>query len=134
MQLNKEVNAVAPDALRALMNWKYPGNVRELENAVERAVTLAADELLRLEDLPEELAGAASQPEIDENLLAFLDEGVNLEARLQELEGEFIREALKRSGGVKKRAAELLGLTFRSFRYRLQKLGLSEDDSEGSIE
>ena len=134
VQLTKEVSAVAPDALRALMNWGYPGNVRELENAVERGVTLASEELLRLEDLPEELAGAANQPELDENLLTFLDEGVNLEARLQEVERIFIREALKRSGGVKKRAAELLGLTFRSFRYRLQKLGLSDDEPDVPVE
>ncbi len=134
VQQTKEVSAVAPDALRALMNWGYPGNVRELENAVERGVTLASDELLRLEDLPEELAGAANGPELDENLLTFLDEGVNLEARLQEVERIFIREALKRSGGVKKRAAELLGLTFRSFRYRLQKLGLSDDEPDVPVE
>ena len=134
VQIGKEVSGIAPDALRAVMNWSYPGNVRELENAVERGITLASDDLLRLEDLPEEFAGEANLPDLDENLLAFLDEGVNLEARLQELEAQFIREALKRSGGVKKRAAELLGLSFRSFRYRLQKLGLADDEPEESLE
>jgi two-component system response regulator PilR (NtrC family) len=56
-----------------------------------------------------------------------MEEGVNLEGRLQQIELRFIMEAMRRTGGVKKRAAELLGLSFRSFRYRLQKLNMGDD-------
>ena len=129
----KEISGVSPDAMACLCRYGFPGNVRELENCIERAVALAAEELIQLEDLPENVLEKSQ--ESSSSPLDFMEEGVNLEGRLQEMELGFIMEAMRRTGGVKKRAAELLGLSFRSFRYRLQKLNIGDEtDSESSNE
>ncbi|HET6347056.1 MAG TPA: helix-turn-helix domain-containing protein, partial [Myxococcota bacterium] len=103
-------------------------NVRELENYMERAVALAAAPEIRLEDLPEEVR-APSLPRAQE-VFERADGNVDLESTLQRVEKQLIDEALRRAGGVKTRAAELLGLSFRSLRYRLQKLGYSAEEDE----
>lgn len=121
----KPISGVAPDAMAILCRYTFPGNVRELENSIERAVALAAEEFIQREDLPEKILQKSG--ESSEDPLEFMEEGVNLEGRLQQIELRFIMEAMRRTGGVKKRAAELLGLSFRSFRYRLQKLNMGDD-------
>ena len=123
-ELGKDVREFEPEVLPALEAYAFPGNVRELENIVERAVTLARTPRITLECLPASVRRPAeSGPEkrIPEN-------GVALDALLATYETSLIQEALRRSGGVKKRAAALLGVTFRSLRYRLEKLHL--DDGE----
>ncbi len=113
-----------PEALAWLGRRDYPGNVRELENLVERAVALCAGEYITLEDLPAEPAAApAATP------LPVLSEGFQLDAWLQEMERQLLLQALEQAGGVRTRAARLLGTTFRSFRYRLAKYGLGEEPS-----
>ena len=130
-EAEKEISGVAPDAMATLCRYAFPGNVRELENSIERAVALAAEEFIQREDLPEKIL--QKSVESSEDPLEFMEEGVNLEGRLQQIELRFIMEAMRRTGGVKKRAAELLGLSFRSFRYRLQKLNMGDDaESEDS--
>ncbi len=128
----KSVRAFSPDALRALDQYDFPGNVRELENIVERAVTLATSETIGLGDLPREVSGAAAQP--TPALLALPEEGCNLDDVLGEVERRLIVEALERSGGVRTEAAKLLGVTFRSLRYRLHKLALASDEDEPASE
>jgi two-component system response regulator PilR (NtrC family) len=126
----KEIFALSPDALRALDAYDFPGNVRELENVIERAVALATSSLLGLGDLPREVSGAAAQP--TPKLLDLPEEGCNLDDVVNEIERRLILQALERTGGVRTAAAKLLGVSFRSFRYRLQKHSLaSADDSEG---
>ncbi len=127
-ELKKPIEGVAPEALRALARYPFPGNVRELENFIERAVTLASGEVVQLGDLPAEVQ--ASQAPSSGDLLGFPEEGVSIEERLMAIERQFLEEALRRADGVKTRAAELLGLSFRSLRYRLHKLGLSSGDGE----
>lgn len=121
----KQISGVAPDAMAILCRYTFPGNVRELENSIERAVAMSAEDFIQREDLPEKILQKSGESSDDP--LVFMEEGVNLEGRLQQIELRFIMEAMRRTGGVKKRAAELLGLSFRSFRYRLQKLNMGDD-------
>jgi two-component system response regulator PilR (NtrC family) len=123
-ELGREVPELEPGVLAVLEAYPFPGNVRELENIVERAVTLARSRHITLDCLPSTVRRPA-----DPTLPTRIPEGgVNLDALLAAYETSLIQEALKRSGGVKKRAAQLLGVTFRSLRYRLEKLRLDDDD------
>jgi two-component system, NtrC family, response regulator PilR len=128
---NKEIRGFSTDARRALDAYAYPGNVRELENIVERAAALSAGTIIGLGDLPREVAGHTAEPT---PALVELGEGCELEAVLAEIERRLILQALERSGGVRTGAAKLLGITFRSLRYRMAKLGLSDDDGDGNVE
>jgi two-component system response regulator PilR (NtrC family) len=129
-EMGKEVVGFTPDGLRVLTAYGFPGNVRELENVIERAVALSGSRLIGLGDLPESVSGHASAPA--PSLLTLPAKGFNLDDVLGEAERRLLLEALERTGGVRKRAAELLGITFRSLRYRLQKLGLAEDDGDSA--
>jgi len=115
----------APEAERRLCDYEYPGNVRELANVVERAVTLADGPEIGVGDLPPALrspAGAQLPPPQD--LADLPDAGVDLQSHLDGIERNLLEQALARAGGVKTEAARLLSLTFRSLRYRLAKFGI----------
>jgi len=124
----KEIRGLTQEARRALDHYEFPGNVRELENMIERAVALASGPVIDLGDLPETVSGATSQtlPLLTRGVPA---EGMELDQVLSEVERRLILEALDRSHGVRKGAAKLLGVSFRSLRYRLEKLGLDVGDS-----
>ncbi|MGO8998978.1 MAG: sigma-54-dependent transcriptional regulator [Polyangiaceae bacterium] len=128
----KEITGFTTDALRALDAYTYPGNVRELENILERAVALASGQTIGLGDLPRELSGAAAQP--TPALLELPPDGCNLDDVLGEVERRILLQALERTGGVRTNAARLLGVTLRSLRYRLQKHALDVGDPERSSE
>ncbi len=121
---NKDIRALSQDAWRGLEGYDFPGNVRELENVMERAVALAKGPTIGLGDLPPELSGASSQP--TPALVGLPEEGCNLDEVVGEVERRLILEALERSGGVRTQAAKLLGVTLRSLRYRLQKHALAD--------
>jgi two-component system, NtrC family, response regulator PilR len=129
-EMGKQVAGFTPDGLRALTSYRFPGNVRELENVAERAVALSGSRVIGLGELPESISGHAGAPA--RTLLDLPTEGLNLDDVLNEAERRLLVAALERTGGVRKRAAELLGVTFRSLRYRLQKQGLASDDVDGS--
>ncbi len=116
---------VTPGALKALMNHPFPGNIRELENCIERSLIL--DPLVISEhNLPKQmLAGKASGLSTE---IEIPDEGLQLEPLLEDLEKKYLLKALERTGGAKKKAGELLGMSFRSFRYRLAKFGLDSGE------
>jgi len=103
--------------------------VRQLENIVERAVTLAESSRLGADTLPPALRGEAPAPAAETDLHE-LQAGFSLEKHLDDAERRLLVAALRRANGVKTRAAELLGLTFRSFRYRLAKHGLGDPAEE----
>jgi two-component system response regulator PilR (NtrC family) len=118
----------SPEALKLLESYSFPGNVRQLKNIVERAATLSETDLLGPTTLPASLRGEI-EPMASTNEVP-LGPGFSLERHLDEAERRHLLAALQKAGGVKTRAAELLGLTFRSFRYRLAKQGLSDKDEE----
>ncbi|MGE8502932.1 MAG: sigma-54-dependent transcriptional regulator [Pseudomonas sp.] len=109
-----------PDALEKLKNYRFPGNVRELENMLERAYTLCEDDQITPSDL--RLADACSPGnDAGEASLAQID---NLEDYLEDIERKLIMQALEETRWNRTAAAQRLGLTFRSMRYRLKKLGI----------
>ncbi|MCA9603411.1 MAG: sigma-54-dependent Fis family transcriptional regulator, partial [Myxococcales bacterium] len=125
---HKPLEFSAP-ALRWICSQPYPGNVRELENVVERAVTMALGNEITLEDLPEAhvLPGSHS---LDPGRPTIPEDGFDMVAYLETMERRLLLEALERSGGNRTNAAKILGMTFRAFRYRLSKYGLSEGGDE----
>ena len=124
-ELGREVQRVSDAALDKLVAYDYPGNVRELENVIERAVALSRGGEIDVSVLPPTVvrARAASPPRLPA-------EGMSLETVLADFERGLLLEALEQCGRVKKRAAARLGISFRSFRYRLEKLGLEDPGGE----
>jgi two-component system response regulator PilR (NtrC family) len=126
-EMGKDVRGLTPDALRALERYSFPGNVRELENVIERAVALAGSRAIGLGDMPREVSGLSASKGPD--LATLPEEGCNLDEVMDEIERRLMLEALERTGGVRKAAAELLGISSRSLRYRLQKHDLDVPDA-----
>jgi two-component system response regulator PilR (NtrC family) len=128
-EMSKDVVGLTADALRALECYRFPGNVRELENMIERAVALAESRSIGLGDLPRDVSGmaASSTP----SLLSLPPDGCKLDDVLGEVERRLLVESLERTGGLRKAAADLLGISFRSIRYRLEKHGLDAGMDSG---
>jgi two-component system NtrC family response regulator len=116
----KTIRGLTHEARDILLRYDYPGNVRELENLVERAVVLTRDDVIGSGDLPL----TVQDPEIADG-----DRETNLTVAVEALERRMIREALARSEGVQTRAAELLGMSERGLRYKLIKYGFREEAS-----
>jgi two-component system response regulator PilR (NtrC family) len=121
-QMAKSIRGVSGDALRCLGSYSWPGNIRELENAMERAVALEQTPAILVESLPDTVRSGGVLPGARADALP--DSGFDLEQHVQDLEREYIAEALRRAGGVKVKAADLLGMSFRSFRYYMKKYNL----------
>ena len=127
--MNVEPPQVTVDFLKVLESYEWPGNVRELENLVERVLALSTGGTLGTRDLPPHLlANRRSTPE----LVTLPEDGLNLEDYLNEIRAQLMTQALERCQGVQTQAAELLGMTFRSFRYYAKKAGItgSQDDDD----
>lgn len=119
---------LAPDALRVLQAYPWPGNVRELENVIERTVALEPGELISSGSLPEHLRGVQGGPPGEQ--VSLPEEGVDLEELMDQIRRSLLRQALDRAQGQQKRAAELLRLSYRAFRYHAEKLGLIREEDE----
>ena len=125
-QMGKSITGISGAAMACLKSYSWPGNIRELENAMERAVALEPTPSILVDSLPEQLRGATASGAAAAGAPAesFPDNGFDLEQHVQHIEREYIAEALRRAGGVKVKAAELLGMSFRSFRYYMKKYDL----------
>ena len=125
-EMSKEVTKVSSYAIDLLKKYNFPGNVRELENLIERSVALSSTNIL----LPDSLAMSIHKRrwiEGIQNKRFDLDEvanGVSLDDILAEIERSYLSKALECTNNNKNKAAELLGITFRSFRYRVDKLNI----------
>jgi two-component system response regulator PilR (NtrC family) len=119
------------EAMRRLESYDFPGNVRELENIIERAVALSSGPAIGVTDLPD----VKPSKQIVESPSAELPaDGVDLDRILSDYERAWVMRALEQCGGVRKRAAALLGISFRSLRYRLEKLGIEKPDGDDEPE
>jgi len=116
----KKIQGFTPEAREALLRYDYPGNIRELENIIERASVITRNDVIGRADLPISI----QEPEAENN-----SNNTDLSVVVERLERRLIKEALARSGGVQTRAAEHLGITERNLRYKLKKYGFQGDDT-----
>jgi len=123
-ELGRNIKKVSADALSILSRYDFPGNVRELENIIERAVALERSDIILPESLPDEIRGAVSP--VNHVGTEIPPGGIDMEEVMENVEKGLLMKSLEMAGGVKTNAAKLLGLSFRSFRYRLSKLGLDD--------
>ncbi len=124
---SSKVKQVSPKALQKLLNYKWPGNVRELESAIERAAILSDTDRIEEKDLPPEVvAPSVTGAGTDLDWIQLPDEGVDFE----QLERHLLVQAMEKSGGVMAKAARLLGLSYRTLNYRLEKYGLLTGSKE----
>jgi two-component system, NtrC family, response regulator PilR len=123
LQMGKSVRQIDERALAALSRYAWPGNVRELENVIERAVAITdpAETSIRLSQLPDYVGGVAAA---ESERIHIPKEGVDLELQIALVEKRYLQEALRIAGGVRSRAAELLHLSYRSFRHYAGKHGV----------
>lgn len=130
VEIGKDIRGVAPDVMSFLENYAYPGNVRELENMIERAVVLAEGEIIRNEDLELWDSKAAVPERIIEHIPLNVEELKEMKRHIRDhamesLEALFVRNALERSGWNVTKAAEETGLLRPNFQSMMKKLGIS---------
>jgi DNA-binding NtrC family response regulator len=123
LQMGKSVREIDDEAVAALSRYAWPGNVRELENVIERAVAIAdpAESSIHLLQLPDYVGGSSLS---ESDTVRIPKEGVNLELQIGLIEKRYLVEALRATGGVRSRAAELLHMSYRSFRHYARKHGV----------
>jgi two-component system, NtrC family, response regulator PilR len=120
-QMQKALSGISQEAMGCLRQYDWPGNIRELENVIERAVALEATAVILPESLPAHVRGERRGPS---SAVDLPDAGFDLEDHVRTIERSYLAEALRRAGGVQVKAAELLGMSFRSFRYYAKKYNL----------
>ncbi len=123
-QMGKAVRGITSESIRLLEHYPWPGNVRELENAVERAMALEKGEEIAPDSLPERVVMGTPSLVDPEALAQLPDDGLDLERHMQGIEKKLIEAALVRSNGVRTQAANLLKMSYRSFRHYAKKYGL----------
>jgi two-component system NtrC family response regulator len=121
-ELNKETPTLSPEAMTVIMDYPWPGNIRELENMLERAVILASGSLIRVEDLPLQPKGQTSQ---DWSADRIIPPGLKLNEVLEMVEKKMILDALSKTSHVQSHAADLLGIEKNLFKYKMRKYGLA---------
>jgi two-component system, NtrC family, response regulator PilR len=123
-QMEKAIAGVSREAMDLLMHHDWPGNIRELENAIERAVALEGTPAILPDSLPATIRGESPRGATAPAVEPLPESGFDLEAHVQGIERGYLAEALRQAGGVQVKAADLLGMSFRSFRYYVKKYNL----------
>lgn len=129
-KLNKSIAGISTEAMDILKSYNYPGNVRELENMIERTVALEAGSTILPESLPPLVHTSSGRKMASSNEIEMGESGLELDKVIGQIEKELLIKAIHAAGGVKKKAAKLLQISFRSMRYRIEKynLGVVGDD------
>ena len=129
-KMNKAIGGISTEAMEILKKYDYPGNVRELENLLERTVALEGGSMVLPESLPPMVNTVSGRKMASSNEIEMGNEGVELDKVMGQIEKELLIKAIHSANGVKKRAAKLLHISFRSMRYRIEKynLGIVGDD------
>ena len=130
VKMNKSIASISAEAMEIMKGYNYPGNVRELENMIERTVALESGSTILPESLPPMVSTPAGRKMASSNEIEVGDAGLDLDKVMGQIEKELLIKAIHSAGGVKKKAAKLLHISFRSMRYRIEKynLGVVGDD------
>jgi two-component system response regulator PilR (NtrC family) len=121
--MQRDIHSISHEAMELLQAYAWPGNVRELENVIERSVALEPSATVLPETLPVQIRRGAVLRS-GATIAELPSEGIDLEAHVEDIYRDHIAQALKRAGGVQVKAAEMLGMSFRSFRYYAKKFNL----------
>jgi len=124
----KDIRKISSYAMDILKNYDFPGNVRELEHIIERGVAMESSSIVLPDSLTLSIHKKTQYPSSRATPQAQLPQGVSLDQYLADIEKKLLQQALQQANGVKFKAAELLGISFRSFRYRLIKYGMASED------
>ncbi|MCB0361639.1 MAG: sigma-54-dependent Fis family transcriptional regulator [Bdellovibrionales bacterium] len=129
-RLIKNIGGISSEAMDILRKYQYPGNVRELENIIERTVALEGGATILPESLPPFVNTPTGRKLASSHEIEITEDGIELDKIIGQIEKELLIKAIHATNGVKKRAAKLLNITFRSMRYRVEKynLGTISDD------
>ena len=128
-----EISGIAPDALRLLTEYDWPGNIRELENMIERLVVLKKQGILAAADLPEKICRKTAASELKEQFIPFNEDGINLSREVEQYENHLIIEALRKANGVTTRAAQLLHLNRTTLVEKLKRKGVNPRSHSESL-
>jgi two-component system response regulator PilR (NtrC family) len=127
-KLGKSISGISAEAMEALKKYDYPGNVRELENMIERTVALEGGQTILPESLPPMVNTMSGRKMASSHEIEVTSDGVDLDKIMGQIEKELLIKAIHQANGVKKKAAKLLNITFRSMRYRVEKYNLGTTD------
>ncbi len=127
-RLTKAIGGISAEAMELLKKYDYPGNVRELENIIERTVALESGSTILPESLPPFVSTPSGRKMASASEIEIGPDGIDLEKVIGQIEKELLIKAIHSANGVKKKAAKLLRITFRSMRYRVEKFGLGSVD------
>ncbi|MBL7687952.1 MAG: sigma-54-dependent Fis family transcriptional regulator [Bdellovibrionaceae bacterium] len=129
-RFGKSIQNISKEAMDLLKKYDFPGNVRELENIIERTVALESGATVLPESLPQFVNTPTGRKMVSSDGIEITDDGIDLQKVLDQLEKELLVKAIHQANGVKKRAAKLLSITFRSMRYRVEKFNLGKIDDD----
>jgi len=124
---NKNVKGISKEAFELMMNYEWPGNVRELENLVERLIALTSNEYLQADEVPFALLDTSRINDFKESIL---NRKVSFLEAQEEFEREIILDALRRTNYVQSHAAEMLGISRRILKYKMDKLGITHNNNK----